>query len=192
MKNLRFKKGSAIRICGKAGIGKTSLVLQICNEIMNNNDDYKLTIADNELSISLSRIPDIFEKDNYKKITYTSGEYTIKDIYTLLSLSDNNLIFIDAIHLINESELIYLDKILEVIKNTNNILIFTSQLSMRIEAEPICRPFIDRELIDLDIIMDYNRETENISVSYNDIYILCKPSSNFIFDKKDIEKILYI
>ena len=193
MEESRFKKGSIIRVSGKAGIGKTSLVLQICNEIMNNNTNYKLNIYDNELSISLRRIAKLFENDNYKRIRYMTNNDNIENIYRLLLESDYNLVFIDAIHLVNESDLKYINKIAEIIKNTNNILIFTSQLMLRIEGDPVCKPFIDKEIIDIDIKIESVKELPGkVAVSYDELYVICTPNKDFIFDNYDIRSILDI
>lgn len=188
MEKIKIENGTIIRVSGQAGVGKTTFVLQLCNEIINTNNKYIFTIIDNELSIPLRRLADILDGDNYRNINLITSEIYIEKLCELLCTTNNNIILIDAIHLLNNRDMDCINKIKDNIKNTNNILILTSQLKRIIGKGTVQAQEI--EAIDTDIIMNYISKG-NIEIScsngYNNIF---KVNEDMMFNKEDIKNLL--
>lgn len=175
---IEIKKGTINRISSITGLGKTTLAIQLCNEIMKRNKDYYVLHLDLEMFTSIKRLSMLVDKEQEEHYHIIQEHRTIDWLCKGIEKEDNCIIIIDKYWSLEDKDNLY--KLKEKIKGTNNIVILIDQLDIDGKRKDI--PEVDNEITirripESDLVLVYYRDKVSLPIYY----------TNGTFNKEHLE-----
>lgn len=158
---MEIKKGTINRISSIAGLGKTALAIQLCNEIMKRDEDYYVLHLDLEISTSIKRLSMLVEKEQKEHYHIIQEYKSIDWLCEGIEKEDKCIVIIDSINILNQKDIEELSRLKETIKDSNSIVILLDQLTMDNKRRII--PEVDNE-----IVIERVKGTDLVLIEYSD------------------------